>query len=120
MTHDPHNLKRDRRLRRRLLDSLHNARIGPLGGMYGRRLIEIIDSTMPPAQGFEGDLHAEGLLQDLIAKGMVSKSDNRRRTSQSYGLDYLLYKITASGTSNVLQTDETDPDIEDDRNLERD
>lgn len=120
MTHDQANLKRDRRLRRRLLDALHNARIGPLGGMYGRRIAQIIDSTMPPAQVFEGDSHAEGLLQDLVAKSLVAKEDKRKRNSQPYSLDYMLYRITAKGSSLVEETGGPDPDIEDDRNMDTD
>lgn len=120
MIHDQANLKRDRRLRRRLLNTLHGARVGPLGGLHGRKLAELVDGNSPPAQGFEGDSHAEGLLQDLVAKSLIAKEDLRKRRSQSYGLDYLLYRITAKGSSLVEETGAPDPDIEDDRNLEGD
>ena len=120
MTHDQANLKRDRRLRRRLLDTLHGARVGPLGGLYGRKLVDIVDTCSPPGQRSEGDAHAEGLLQDLVAKSLIAREDRRKRSSQPYGLDYLLYRITAAGSSLVEETYRPDPDIEDDRNLDND
>ena len=116
MAPDLANIKRDQRLRAKLLQCLYGARSSPLGGLSGRFLLDVIDS--PPTQGFEDEQHARGLLQDLVAKLLVEKTDKRTRRTQVYSIDYLFFKILAKGVSLVEQTIPPDPDIDDERNLE--
>jgi hypothetical protein len=115
---DQAKIKRDRRLRRRLLEALQDSRVAPLAGMYGRALVDIVHGYASPSQGFEDDTHAIGLLQDLVNKGLILRADKRSRRSQPFGLDHLLYAITASGSSLLAETAGPDKDIDDDRNLE--
>jgi hypothetical protein len=112
---DSANRKRDRRLRRRLLQALQGARVGPKGGLHARTLAEHVDHMSPPAEQFEGDGHVLGLLRDLENKGLATLKDERQRTWQRYGLDYLLVRITDRGSMLLNETAGPDPDVEDDR-----
>jgi hypothetical protein len=120
MDFDAANKKRDRRLRRRLLSTLHAARVSPRGGLHARQLVEIVAAAVPPADRFEDDGHAIGLLQDLVNKGLATLTDERTRRSQAFGLDYLFAAITNRGSMLLNETIEPDPDVDDERNLEGD
>lgn len=113
------NLKRDRRLRRRLLSTLSSARAyGPTGAIGGRTLCDTVDSVMPRDQRLEDDEHAIGLLRDLELKGFAEATDTRKRRSQAFSLDVMEYRITAAGQSLLDETRAADPDVDDERNLE--
>lgn len=108
--------ERDKRLRRRMLSTLRLARaMSPKGGLSGRSLRDNVDGVMPTDQQTENDEHALGLLRDMTAKGYFEESPLPRRRGQSFGLDYLFYRITARGVSLWEESIPPDPDVDDDR-----
>lgn len=119
MDFDAANLKRDRRLRRRLLQTLHAVRVSPRGGLHGRRLIEIVEATLSPGELFESDDHAIGLLKDLEAKGYATLADERKYPQrQRYSLDWLFAAVTDRGSMLIRETMARDPDVADARDPE--
>ena len=108
--------KRDRRLRKRLLQVLNAARVRPDRGWAGGRFIfDIVDGAIPGGQRFESDEHMLGLMRDLIAGGYVEERDDRAYTWQAQGVDYVSYRITNLGTALVLEAVDPDPLVEDSR-----
>ena len=108
--------KRDRRLRKRLLQVLNAARVRPeFGWASGRFIYDIVDGAIPGGQRFEGDEHMLGLMRDLVSAGYVEERDDRTRTWQPYGVDYLSYRVTNLGTALVLEAIDPDPLVEDSR-----
>ena len=107
---------RDLRLRRRILQVLHAARVRPEFGWAGGRFIyDIVDGALPGGQRFNGDEHMLGLMRDLVAGGYVEERDDRTRNWQSLGVDYISYRITNLGTALVLEAVDPDPLVEDTR-----
>lgn len=108
--------KRDLRLRKRVLQVLHAARVRPeFGWVTGRFIYDVVDGALPGGQRFEADEHLLGLLRDLIDAGYVEERDDRTRTWQRYGLDCLSYRVTPRGTALVLEQIEPNPLVEDRR-----
>jgi hypothetical protein len=107
--------QRDRRLRRRMLSTLHLARIGPGGGLGGRVLRDLVDGAMPSTQQTTDDDHALGLVRDLVAKGLATETDQRTHKRQRFSLDHLFFRVTAKGSSLWNETIPPDPDVEDQR-----
>lgn len=108
--------KRDLRLRKRVLQVLHAARVRPeFGWVTGRFIFDVVDGALPGGQRFEADEHLLGLLRDLIDAGYVEERDDRTRAWQRYTLDCLSYRITPRGTALVLEQVEPDPLVEDRR-----
>ena len=108
--------QRDLRLRRRLLQVLHAARVRPeYGWVSGRFLSDLIDGVAPGGQRFEGDDHVQALLRDLVAAGHVEERDDRWKAYQPAGLDFSSYRITHQGTALIEQQLDPDPLVEDDR-----
>ena len=92
MQSDHADHKRDLRLRRRLLQVSHAARVKPEFGWVSGRF-----------------------LYDLIAAGHAEERDDRWKTWQPAGLDFTSYRITHRGTALVEQQLDPDPLVEDDR-----
>ena len=108
--------KRDLRLRRRVLQVLHAARVRPeQGWLSGRFVIDVITGATPGGQGFLDDAHAAGLLRDLVSGAHIEQRDDRRWTYQPATLDLTSYRITHRGTSLVEEHIEPDPLVEDAR-----
>lgn len=108
--------KRDLRLRKRILQLLHAARVRPeFGWVSGRFLYDVIDGALPGGQRFEDDDHLLGLLRDLAGAGHVEERDDRRRATDRFGLDLMSYRITPHGTALLLERIEPDPLVEDQR-----
>jgi hypothetical protein len=109
--------KRDLRLRRRILQVLHAARVGGGGQGWcgGRFLVDVIDTTLSPSQCFSDDAHASALLRDVVAGGYAEQRDDRHNKRQPAGLEMTSYRITHRGTALVEQQVEADPLVEDDR-----
>lgn len=108
--------KRDLRLRKRLLQVLHAARVRPeQGWLSGRFLYDVVDGASPGGQSFDGDAHAAGLLRDLVSGGYADERDDRWKTYHPANLDFTSYRITHRGTALVEQRIEPDPLVEDDR-----
>ena len=108
--------RRDLRLRRRILQLLHAARVHEHGGWAsGRFVVDVIDGATTPASGFNDDAHAAGLLRDLVAGGYVEQRDDRTRRYQPLGLDFVSCRITHRGTALVEEQIDPDPLVEDDR-----
>src|SRR4051794_27369227 len=108
--------RRDRRLRKRLLQVLHAARVRPeFGWASGRFVYDVVDGAAPGGQRFESDDHLLGLMRALIAAGYVEERDDRTRDWEPCGLDYVSYRITNHGSALVLEAVDPDPLVEDDR-----
>ena len=108
--------RRDRRLRKRLLQVLHAARVRPeFGWASGRFLFDLVDGALPGGQRFDSDAHLLGLMRDLIAAGYAEERDDRTRDWERYGLDTLSFRITSHGTALVVEAADPDPLVEDDR-----
>jgi hypothetical protein len=107
--------KRDRRLRRRLLEALYESRVSPMGGIGGRTAVDVIDSAMPEDQRFDNDDHALALLIDLRDGGYVEMLDRRTRKLQRWCVDYMFLKITDKGSRLIREEIPVDPAIEDER-----
>jgi hypothetical protein len=108
--------RRDRRLRKRVLQVLNAARVRPEYGWAGGRFVyDVIDATLPGGQRFESDEHLLGLMRDLVAAGYVEERDDRTRDWQRPGLDVISYRITNHGTALVHEAIDPDPLVEDDR-----
>ena len=107
---------RDLRLRRRLLQMLHAARVRPeYGWLSGRFLSDLIEAVQPMGLRFDGDEHVTALLRDLVAAGHVEERDDRWKTHQPASLEMTSYRITHQGTALVEQRVDPDPLIADDR-----
>ncbi|MCC6425119.1 MAG: hypothetical protein IT447_16720 [Phycisphaerales bacterium] len=105
--------QRDRRLRRRLLETLYSARAFAPSGWYGTRAM--VDLLAAAGAAVEDEAHAMGLLTDLVNKGLIELRDTRTRKLQPYGLGCLDARIVARGSSLVEETEPPDADIEDER-----
>src|SRR5215218_2506885 len=116
MNTDQAEHKRDRRLRKRLLQVLNAARVRPQSGWAGGRFIcDVVDGALPGGQCFESDEHMLGLMRDLVGGGYVEERDDRTRVWQKPGLDLVSYRITNLGTALVLEAVDPDPLVEDSR-----
>lgn len=118
MTHDIDRAehRRDKRLRKRLLQVLHAARVRPeYGWASGRFVYDVVDGALPGGEQFESDEHLLGLMRDLIAAGYVEERDDRTRGWQIFGVDWVSYRITNHGTALVIEAIDPDPLVEDDR-----
>lgn len=115
MDHEQAKQRQDRRLRWSILRMLDNAK-DLEGGMPGRRLLDVLDGALPPADRF-GDDEARllSLLKDLKAGGYAELLDTRTHRSQRYGLDYLQVSITAKGSRFRMGGEPPDALIDDGR-----
>src|SRR5688572_33415669 len=96
--------KRDRRLRKRLLQVLNAAKVRPDRGWAGGRFIfDIVDGAIPAGQRFESDEHMLGLMRDLLAGGYVEERADRAYTCQAHGGDSVSYRITRLCLALVLE-----------------
>ena len=109
--------RRDRRLRRRLLNTLNLAgHTSPRRGLSGRSLADLVEGVMGDAgQGFEDDGHALRLMREMVAKGLFAEELLPRRKVQRFGLDHVFYRITAAGVALFSESAPVDPDIDDER-----
>jgi hypothetical protein len=115
MDHDAANNARDARLRKRMLDALHRARVSPLGGLNARTLADVVDAGSPPGQGIQEDEHAIGLLKDLANAGYVTIEDKRTHKHQRHSIDWLFAKVTAAGSKLALEKAPVDALVDDGR-----
>jgi hypothetical protein len=110
------NLQRDRVLRKHMLRNLDNAlQYGPTGELDGRTLMRVAQSGLPPRQQFENDGHAVKLIRDLENKGYATLKIVGLRRGQTAGLDHMIVKIAAKGTSLLNESIDIDPDVDDER-----
>ena len=113
---DHANHRRDRRLRRRILQMLDAAKVRPDNGWCsGRFVYDVVDGALPGAQRFESDDHLAALLRDLVAAGYAEERDDRTREWERRSMDLTSYRITSRGTALVTEAIDPDPLIEDDR-----
>lgn len=103
-------IKQNRRLRRRILQLADAAKAS--GGLRGRMLMDILADG--PA-GPEDDQALIGLCRDLGNAGFLAEKDLRKRVGDRFGLDHLLYSITALGTSLLSEGIPPHPLVEDER-----
>jgi hypothetical protein len=116
MNTDQAESRRDRRLRKRLLLSLHATRVRPESGWAsGRFLYDLVDGATPGGQRFDSDLHMLGLVRDLVNAGYADERDDRQRADEAFALDTLSYRITAHGSALALEVIDPDPLVEDSR-----
>lgn len=115
MSSEAANNARDARLRKRMLDTLHRARIGPFAGLSARTLVDVVKSATPMGQGFEDDDHAAGLLMDLANAGYCTVKDTRTHRHQSRQIDFLFAKVTSLGSKLSLEEAPVDALVDDGR-----
>ena len=107
--------RRDRRLRKRLLQALHAVRVHPQGGwMSGRFASGLVDGAQPGGERFESDIHALGLLRDLVNSLYAEERDDRLCRAP-FTLEVVSFRITAAGSAIVLELVDPDPLLEDSR-----
>ncbi len=113
--------KRDLRLRRRILQLLHAARVHPDRGGWasGRFIVDIVEGAVPSTQTFTDDSHATGLLRDLVAGEFIEQRDDRFKRHHPANLDFTSYRITHRGVALVEEQIAPDPLVEDDRRSRR-
>ena len=108
--------RRDRRLRRRVLQVLGAARVRPeFGWATGRFVYDLVDGALPGGETFDGDDHLLALVRDLASAGYLQERDDRRYEWQQPGLDTTSYRITHHGTALLAECIDPDPLIEDPR-----
>src|SRR6266404_3385483 len=79
--------RRDRRLRRRVLQVLGAARVRPeYGWVTGRFVYDLVDGALPGGEAFDADGHMLALVRDLVSAGYVEERDDRRYEWQQPGL----------------------------------
>lgn len=116
MNIDTANRKRDRRLRRRLLQVMDAAKVRPeYGWVSGRFVFDIVDGAIPGGQCFESDDHFAALMRDLISSAYVEERDDRLYEWQRQTIDATSYRITARGTLLLAEGAPVDPLVEDAR-----
>lgn len=114
--HDVAARRRDQRLRKRILQMLHAARVRPESGWCsGTFVYDVLDGALPPGQRPDGDDHLLGLLRDLVASGHAEERDDRTRRGQRAGLDLLSFRVTSRGTALVCEAVDPDPLVDDPR-----
>jgi len=86
------------------------------GWITGRSVFDILKCTVG-IDAPDDDSHMLALLRDLTIKGWVEERDTRETTAQTFGLDFLQFKITGKGISLVNYSIPADPDIYDLRHL---
>jgi len=105
--------RRDRRLRRRVLQVLGAARVRPeFGWATGRFVFDLVDGALPGGEAFGDDSHMLALARDLVSAGYVEERDDRRYEWQQPGLDTTSYRITHHGTALLAECIDPDPLIE--------
>ena len=104
--------RRDRRLRKRLLQALHAVRVRPEGGwVTGRVAFDLVDGAEPGGQRFDSDIHCLGLLRDLVNSGYAEERDDRRRR-EPFTLDIVSFRVAAAGSAVALDLVDADPLVE--------
>lgn len=106
---------RDRRLRRLLLLTLHNARNAPTGELGAQTLVDVVDASVAPDQRFEDEEHSLRLIRDLINKGLAVDRMLTRKKYERFGLRFLVMRVTDQGSRLINETLAADPDIDDER-----
>jgi len=97
---DEVKIKREKRLRRAMLEIMEAAKAS--GWIRGRMIADILDGQ---PDGIEGDAELMSLGTDLVNLGLAVRKDLRTLQSQRAGLDYLAYEITARGTGLLAGTE---------------
>ena len=113
---DEADRQRDARRRRCVLRRLQMARISPMGGLHGNRLLEVLDAALLPSDRLGRD--ADGLLRMaryLVDAGYITEADARKRKSQPYAIEYRFFALTALGEKLLCEAIGPDPMIDDDR-----
>jgi len=111
------NHARNRRLRRRMLRMLYDARGGEYGPTVSGRMLA--DLFGPQATGTElcgDDGHVRQLLGDLSSAGLVLTTDEREYQHQDPNcLDYLSFSITDTGCALIEESAPKHPLVDDQR-----
>lgn len=102
-------LKRDARLRRRILQALDQAR-SPHGGWL--RAITLWDVV---GDELEDQRHLLRLCDDLKRSGYLTERDDRHYTWQAVTADTVSYQITDQGVRLLNEAIDPDPEIADER-----
>lgn len=86
------------------------------GGLAGRRLLDVLDASLPPADRFgDDDRRLLALLKDLLSAGYALLTDTRTHRSQGYGLDHLRVAVTAKGSRFRMGGEPPDALVDDGR-----
>ena len=110
--------ERDKRIRRRMLFVLHEARSSPKNGLHARLLCDVLRRSMAHGQSITDDGHAMGLIRDLVNAGYVTETRLERRRGQEHGIDTMFVQITAKGSQLWLEQIPPDPLVDDNREVD--
>ena len=97
-------IKRDERLRRRLLEVLHRCRgFAPEGGLSGVRLLDEVseERDFPTDQAITDERHFLALLKDLENLGLVTIRQQTRRRYEGFRADHVFVCVTALGSQLI-------------------
>jgi hypothetical protein len=107
--------QRDLRLRRRMLQLMHAARVRPESGwMTGRLIVDVLEGA---GSAVSDDEHATGLLRDLVGAGLADERDDRTRRPQRPCLDLTSYRISVRGVALLEERIAPDPLVDDERTV---
>ena len=106
---------RDKALRRRILSVAENAKIGPLGGIGGRSLMNVVNASSPRDERLADDGEFLSLVRDLANAGYLIERDERTHRHQNFVLDQLFFKVTAKGSALLREEIGVDPMVADER-----
>lgn len=105
---------RDSKLRRNILDMLHEFR-GCTTPVSGRDIYESYGDMSPLAYKLVNEQHAMQLLNDLERVGVAQCLSTRKYKNDPDTLDYRTYRITDKGIGLVEGVEPVIPTIDDDR-----
>lgn len=91
------NEQRDRKLRARMVRTIHAARAA--GAISGAMLRDVINGCSTPAEGFSDDQHLLELAVDLQNLHLVERVDLRKYTRERVSVENQAWTITAAGSA---------------------
>jgi hypothetical protein len=106
------NVKRQQRLRRRLLELVEAEKSRGDAGLRGRFAADVMEDL---PDSIEGDDELIGLARDLAHLALLEINDTRTLKAQRPGLDYMVFRITAKGTQLLAGLVPVEPLVEDER-----
>jgi DNA-binding PadR family transcriptional regulator len=116
MIHDSSQIKREKRLRRAILQLLNHARPNEFSG---RAILDLLENTTDFTDSVgEYDDRPGMILRlcgDLADMGLIAQRDSREMKFERRGIDKMYYRITASGTALLAGQIPVSPLVDDER-----
>lgn len=116
MDFEEKNRKRDRKLRRLMLNALVFAsKHAPAKQIAALTLVEHVNGFVTDSQQVEDDAHGIDLIRYLVSHGYAEERVVNLRKGEQFGLRHLVVTITARGRDLWEENIPADPGIDDDR-----